>query len=881
MLPPRGSRRYLAVLAGLCLTAALAAATCGEPRLHELRRGGITVRRVTENEPARDPSGFVRAPGDFVLESPSMRVVVGGLGRGGEARGAILDALVPGAPPDDGIVLLAPRLYVGQRSYAVVANDMYVVERSGRPALRIDGEARVRGRVVDVSRELALGRVETALIITTRIATRDEEPLDDVRAGARIAWGGATPFLPGLGPLGDQAWHEAAWIGRSGATVSTTFAWNRMPLLARAQYEQHGASLFLEHTELAAPRTRVSGDRPTYESATLVLARGGLSESVRRLGWVRGEPFPELYVSLPYAPAGTRVQLLLRDGTPLVQGRPDTTGRVIVPITPVRSGAPPRDVYLQASAWGHAPSDRYAVVRAGARVRLEIPRGGRMRVTIVDADGHRIPARMRITGVDGTKSPDLGPEYRAGGALDAVITIDGDVTVPLEPGKYRVLVSRGPEWTLFEERVEVTETFRPHVEAALRHVVDPGEWVGCDFHLHAAPSPDSQVTLRDRVASLVAEGVRFAVATDHNHVTDYAPVIAEMNVTGLGSIPGVEVTTWDPAFGHFNAYPFPPDTSRPANGAPRYQGLRAVDLFDALHSIDPEMIVQVNHPRLEGGIGYFDVYGFDAVTGVAADGFSSDFDVLEVWNGFDLARAEQTERDFREWLTLVARGARVVATGNSDSHKVRYQWAGYPRTYVRVPGGAADDGLAVVRALREGRAFVTSGPFLEADVGGEGPGATVAARDGKIALHVVVRAPEWIDVTDVEIFVGGERTESITIVPESRRGRRDAARNARSTRPAPAAGAPVRFDRTIEVPVARDTFVVVRALGKETLDDYFGRDGIPPRAFTNPIFVDADGDGAVPWVLRSRRPQQATSDAGAADAGADDAGTAAEDAGAP
>ena len=37
-----------------------------------------------------------------------------------------------------------------------------------------------------------------------------------------------------------------------------------------------------------------------------------------------------------------------------------------------------------------------------------------------------------------------------------------------------------------------------------------------------------------------------------------------------------------------------------------------------------------------------------------------------------------------EWFELINAGRRYTAVGNSDSHRLVYQWAGYPRTYVRV-----------------------------------------------------------------------------------------------------------------------------------------------------------------------------------------------------
>jgi len=189
------------------------------------------------------------------------------------------------------------------------------------------------------------------------------------------------------------------------------------------------------------------------------------------------------------------------------------------------------------------------------------------------------------------------------------------------PGRYRVIVTRGPEWTMHDETVDVSATFRPEVRATLSHVVDPGQWVASDFHVHSAPSYDSQVTLEDRLTCFAAEGIRFATPTDHNYVTDYGPAIEERGIADFGTVTGVEVTTENPRYGHFNAFPFPVDTDAPGNGAPEYSSTPPAELFASLHAVGPDTLVQVNHPHLEGDIGYFDTMGFDPRTGAATGPF--------------------------------------------------------------------------------------------------------------------------------------------------------------------------------------------------------------------------------------------------------------------
>jgi hypothetical protein len=69
----------------------------------------------------------------------------------------------------------------------------------------------------------------------------------------------------------------------------------------------------------------------------------------------------------------------------------------------------------------------------------------------------------------------------------------------------------------------------------------------------------------------------------------------------------------------------------------------------------------------------------------------------------------------------------------------------------------------------------------------------------------------------------------------------------RPTRMKASAGAWIHT-KSLDLEVQRDTFVVVRVSGKTPIDTkILGRADILPLAFTNPIFVDTDGDGKTPW----------------------------------
>ena len=82
--------------------------------------------------------------------------------------------------------------------------------------------------------------------------------------------------------------------------------------------------------------------------------------------------------------------------------------------------------------------------------------------------------------------------------------------------------------------------------------------------MHAAPSDDSAVPLDAQLRSFLAEGAEVMVATDHDMVTDYTPLIRELGVAGrIASLAGQEITSSVSTpeapytFGHANAFPLP------------------------------------------------------------------------------------------------------------------------------------------------------------------------------------------------------------------------------------------------------------------------------------------------------------------------------------
>jgi hypothetical protein len=249
------------------------------------------------------------------------------------------------------------------------------------------------------------------------------------------------------------------------------------------------------------------------------------------------------------------------------------------------------------------------------------------------------------------------------------------------------------------------------------------------------------------------------------------------------------------------------------------------DVFAAVRRDHPGTVIQVNHPRSSGHMGYFNDERFDRRSGQSSHaGFSLAFDTLEVLNG---RRASNTEDVLRDWFSLLDHGHVVTAMGNSDTHELHTTLGGYPRNYLRVPddrpGHATQADL--VAAILGRHAFFTTGPFLRLRSGDADIGDVVTARSGTVDLDIEVTAAPWVAVDSVALYVNG-KIEKQWAVPASQQ--------------------PQRFEIQQTIAVDRDSYVVLRADGNEPMWPVAGdAEGTPvmPMAITNPLFIDFDGDG--------------------------------------
>ncbi len=409
-----------------------------------------------------------------------------------------------------------------------------------------------------------------------------------------------------------------------------------------------------------------------------------------------------------------------------------------------------------------------ADVRAAAALGARLSKGARRKgaelaIEVRDHQtGAALPARVLIEGTPRAPLVEplvLDPTREAEPGAPLVDAYRPRTSIVLPPGRWTLIATHGIGWSIAQATLDLEDGDALRVPIELVEEAPMPGWVGCDLHVHARGSFDARaVSYEDRVRSLVAVGVDCAAATEHDHVDSHEPAAKALGLEPIfRGAPGVELTT---DFGHFNAYPWP-------DGAPvpRTRPTSPRELFGAVHALAgaQEIVLQVNHPRMRTGIGqtigYFELSRYDALAGAGRGGivpYLRDYDALEVFNGYQLPNPSAVEAMIDEWVTMLDHGDVHVATGSSDSHWIQFPWAGFPRTYVRVGPAWRPEGrpfAAVARAIKLGRAIVTSGPLLDVDVGGAQIGDLV--RGGGVA-RVTVRLTSWLAAPTLRVLLGHE-----------------------------------------------------------------------------------------------------------------------------
>ncbi len=445
----------------------------------------------------------------------------------------------------------------------------------------------------------------------------------------------------------------------------------------------------------------------------------------------------------------------------------------------------------------------------------------RVEVTVIDeATGGHFPARITVTDAKTNKVEFYYAESAETAVRPGVLyTLGTPTALELPAGDYRVSATHGTEWSLAETALKVRPGATPTVRLALRREFDAPGFVAADTHIHTLTfSGHGDSSVEERMVTLAAEGVELAVATDHNHQTDYAPYQAELKLNGhFTSVTGNEVTTKN---GHFNSFPLPPGKDIPdhklADWKKLVAGIRAKGA----------RVVILNHPRWPDiARGPFGRFGLNRASGQRASGGAFTFDAMELINSGTL----QPDPLYlcRDWFALLNHGEKITAVGSSDSHTVG-NIVGQGRTYVRssaVDPGRIDIGEACDAFLR-GDTTISLGIVVDLKVNKAfSMGDRITTGGADVDFDLQVKAPSWITPKRAIVYLNGV-VAAEQAVPKT-------------------AGKFVNSRLRFKLPAPKhDAWAVCVVLGDPVTHPAWATEEAYTFAATNPVYLDADGDGS-------------------------------------
>ena len=569
-------------------------------------------------------------------------------------------------------------------------------------------------------------------------------------------------------------------------------------------------------------------------AVNLVVAGGGAESLLKAVRRARGEDEPAqlegtVTVENGGPAAGARVHVLMDDDTYASSAICGDDGSYSI-------GLEEGDYKVTAVLEGHEISgpDDVAMGSSDETHDIELAEPGTLAYTLVDGEASPIPAKVMIFPA-GSLEPlpkSFGEDRYPEGAYKYVFDHDGAGEVTLPAGTYNVIASRGFWYEYDEQEIEITAGSTTTLELVLPEVVERTGFLCGDFHQHSVYSPDSWTLPEVVVPANVAEGLDIIVSTDHDWIAWYQDVVEDMGLdTIVKAFPGSEVTTYE--YGHFNAYPL---TRRPDvrnDGSVDHYYKDPETLFAEILDDSAGPILQVNHPRSAGIGGYFSAVRLDSEACEAGkpDMWSDLWNVVEVFNSKDFRGNELAEGGtgtIEDWSNLLKCGYMFAVTGTSDSHDPFYSELGYCR--VCLDFGFDDPtmvtGENLTQAIRDLKVLVSGGQFINVDIDGKGMGEVVDASSGSVDMNVLVQAPVWMATDRMRVFVTGEEVDTITLDETT----------------ADPENPVIRFNDTVSISAGgSDGFVMVEVEGDERMDPVvFGN---RPFAVTNPIFLDADGDG--------------------------------------
>jgi hypothetical protein len=645
-------------------------------------------------------------------------------------------------------------------------------------------------------------RAGEALRIITTVRNTGRRPAPAHAIGDTLRLGGLIRFAPGAGLATPPPGPLPFLLGLAQTGALVYLPAGPPPL---SQHDPLSSTLGTPQKDLAPgasasySRLLIAGDpyRTLCTGPAPVLGRIAVRGSVRE------EPAPQASAhSRDGAKDGVKEAQALRDQALVLLVRPDGQAVSVARPDPgdgafALCAREPGPYRLRLSGPGQDAPGTPVQAPSAAAPPLLLRRPAHLHLQLREAPpGHTTPrpapGRVLLTALDGSASRDPraasagGLPLSSSGKLTTVLAPGGEAELSLPPGRYRVSAGRGLFYDFSPQEVDLRPGEVRKLTLQLRRGVPLSETqAGRCTLLHPLPEREAQALGR-------ADGLDLVL------VAGAQPTPAGRRQQELPQVPSALIATHR---GRFILYPLRVGALLPeVRQAPTSSAVVA-----SLHRVPGE---GSSPPLVQGA--------FPAV----AEADQAGADARELWSGPDPGKAQaEFPAALAGWLAALSRGARDAAVAGLDPRADPLQ-AGLPRTCAGQVQTAQPlgPGEALRLALSRGDAQVTNGPWLRLSANGAGIGELAGAPQGKVQVSLSAWAAAHVDLREIEVWAGTRLAAKI---------------------PVPPATTPLRYRGTLPLEIDRDTAIVAVARGARPSEP-----GLPlPLAFTNPVFVDRDGDG--------------------------------------
>ncbi len=423
----------------------------------------------------------------------------------------------------------------------------------------------------------------------------------------------------------------------------------------------------------------------------------------------------------------------------------------------------PREVHpVIVRVWGEEGESLDLKLRVGRQIlRVSLPLAWsaacRLRIRVLDENGRQVPARVEVEGSDGLGRGPSGTflrytPIRAG----AYFHTRGISSLVLPAGKTRIRVARGFEHR-YQERVVDLQPSGPHaLDFRLERFHDAAArgWYSGDIHIHpnlVHKTMDQVINPVDirlqteaedlNVANLLVCNSQGAVLYDRQHFTGSPHPLSTPR----------HILYWSqelrPAlYGHIGVLNLKRFLEPPYNGFPA-----SFFPFDY-----PSNATAVREVRKEGAAVFYVHPSPGRQRWISVDA------ALGTVDGMEILGLSNTQGSNTLYRLLLDCGWRLSAVAGTDTFNNvrRHKVLGGDRVYAYT-GDKLSYG-AWVRALQQGRTFVSNGPLLYFRVQGRLPGSEIALDEpGPVELELEIHSQ--VPMEKVEILFNSEILQEIPL----------------------------------------------------------------------------------------------------------------------